>query len=490
MLVVQTPSRPAEAAHAALAMIGTPFSARKPPHEERTHGDTEHSDDEGAEEETHGDSDDEGDFLGLAGMIESVGREAVQCLGSLRAAQMPKQATQCLSNVQAAHPSVQLLGERCSPAVAQWTTRLTALLCPGVSSSAEAEPARGRRGAEELLDILPSPRFSMPRGAPDSGPTIRHPISRLGGLAGGGGGGTAGAAITGLSKGLPGGAGLSQSALADRSSSSSTATTTTTTVPRCATCGKIVLRSQLVFEGGKALHRQCAAAAAAKADEHSQPVTPPTSQAAPPPSIPAAAASSATAPTGSVAVSGSSQPAVYSPSEREAALKAARGAQPAARAPYLTQTHLAYTHPGGTKPLDATNQDTSFCVVIDEHNALFGVLDGHGAENGELVARVAAGAIEAYVLAHFGRLRTEPAAVFRAAFEAAHDACRRALLDADSGLVEIDGVPVEEWEDEEGELRHEAADGGTTATVVALIDGATLVHAQVGDSSAPLGWEP
>ena len=41
---------------------------------------------------------------------------------------------------------------------------------------------------------------------------------------------------------------------------------------------------------------------------------------------------------------------------------------------------------------------------------------------------------------------------------------------------------VDEWEDEGGEMRQEAVDGGTTATVIALLDGATLVHAQVGDS--------
>ena len=41
--------------------------------------------------------------------------------------------------------------------------------------------------------------------------------------------------------------------------------------------------------------------------------------------------------------------------------------------------------------------------------------------------------------------------------------------------------------DEDGELQMEAVDGGTTATIIALLDGATLVHAQVGDSSALLG---
>ena len=33
----------------------------------------------------------------------------------------------------------------------------------------------------------------------------------------------------------------------------------------------------------------------------------------------------------------------------------------------------------------------------------------------------------------------------------------------------------------------DAVDGGTTATVIALLDGSLLVHAQVGDSSALLG---
>lgn len=50
----------------------------------------------------------------------------------------------------------------------------------------------------------------------------------------------------------------------------------------------------------------------------------------------------------------------------------------------------------------------------------------------------------------------------------------------------VNGVPVDEWEDEDG-VHQEAVDGGTTATVIALLDGASLVHAQVGDSSALLG---
>ena len=39
--------------------------------------------------------------------------------------------------------------------------------------------------------------------------------------------------------------------------------------------------------------------------------------------------------------------------------------------------------------------------------------------------------------------------------------------------------PIDTWIDEDGVQQTEVADGGTTATVIALIDGATLVHAQV-----------
>ena len=58
---------------------------------------------------------------------------------------------------------------------------------------------------------------------------------------------------------------------------------------------------------------------------------------------------------------------------------------------------------------------------------------------------------------------------------------------AQPDLIERDGVLLIEWTDDEGVPRVEVADGGTTATVVALVDGASLVVAQVGDSTALLG---
>ena len=150
--------------------------------------------------------------------------------------------------------------------------------------------------------------------------------------------------------------------------------------------------------------------------------------------------------------------------------------------------HIGYTHPGGSKPLDAKNQDTWFALKIDEHNQVWGVLDGHGSDNGTLVADVCAAAIKGHLAEHFNRLRTEPEAVFTRAFELAHEAARKAVLEADPTIHKLyKGVVVEEYEDERGELARDVIDGGTTATVIALVDGATLVHAQVGDSSALLG---
>jgi serine/threonine protein phosphatase PrpC len=54
-------------------------------------------------------------------------------------------------------------------------------------------------------------------------------------------------------------------------------------------------------------------------------------------------------------------------------------------------------------------------------------------------------------------------------------------------LHEEEGYLYEEWREQDGSLCSEACDGGTTATVVCLIDGALLVQAQCGDSTALLG---
>ena len=108
--------------------------------------------------------------------------------------------------------------------------------------------------------------------------------------------------------------------------------------------------------------------------------------------------------------------------------------QPPPKGPRLIPTHVGYTHPGGSKPLDAVNQDTWFHLCIDDHNAVWGVFDGHGGENGALVAQVAADTVKAHLAAHFVKLRTEPEAVCIAAFELAHEAARRAVLASNTSL--------------------------------------------------------
>ena len=161
--------------------------------------------------------------------------------------------------------------------------------------------------------------------------------------------------------------------------------------------------------------------------------------------------------------------------------------QPPPKGPRLVAGHCAYTHPGGSKDVGAKNQDTYFHLHVDDHNQVFGVLDGHGSDNGTLVAEVASDTIKAYISENFARLRTEPEVVFNTAFEKAHEASRRAVLEVDSNYKLLEGVPIDEYVDEAGLTAMDAVDGGTTATIIALLDGATLVMAQVGDSSALLG---
>ena len=75
------------------------------------------------------------------------------------------------------------------------------------------------------------------------------------------------------------------------------------------------------------------------------------------------------------------------------------------------------------------------------------------------------------------------------AFEKAHEAAREAVLSQEDYFATVgEGkVVVDAWETANGEQDMDAVDGGTTATVIALLDGCKIVMAQVGDSSALLG---
>ena len=133
-------------------------------------------------------------------------------------------------------------------------------------------------------------------------------------------------------------------------------------------------------------------------------------------------------------------------------------------------------------------QDTFFQLRLDEYNAAWGVFDGHGSENGTLVAEVACASIEKFLKASFHRLRSEPEEAMTEAFGQAHQAVIAALQkERPEYEMSEDGYLFEEWHEQDGTLCAEACDGGTTATVVALVDGYLLVQAQCGDSTALLG---
>ena len=152
-----------------------------------------------------------------------------------------------------------------------------------------------------------------------------------------------------------------------------------------------------------------------------------------------------------------------------------------------------FTHKGGTGNGPKENQDAHFLAQIDDKNAVFGVLDGHGQDHGRIAAHAAAAACKEFLLANFERLRSSDErgkeAVMVECFEAAHKAVFKAIK-REQGIFEdpeTPGVLVMEMPEEEWPLGFDAADGGTTCSVGAYIDGRTLVYAAAGDSCALLG---
>jgi len=89
---------------------------------------------------------------------------------------------------------------------------------------------------------------------------------------------------------------------------------------------------------------------------------------------------------------------------------------------------------------------------------VWGVLDGHGQENGRIASWAGAAALKEYFLGNVAALEEEPEEAMTSAFKAAHDGIGAALRakygpgnSAEDGyLLGADGEPI---------------DGGTTATV-------------------------
>jgi len=143
--------------------------------------------------------------------------------------------------------------------------------------------------------------------------------------------------------------------------------------------------------------------------------------------------------------------------------------------------HYEYTHRGGTGNGPKENRDAYFVKQTDEATFLFGVFDGHGHDNGKLSANVACDTARDYLTDQVERLRRDPSAVMRECFERCHKAIYEAVLSKPDTLVR-DGQLVMKVDEEEWELGYDAVDGGTTASIAAIIDGKTLVFASVGDS--------
>ena len=156
------------------------------------------------------------------------------------------------------------------------------------------------------------------------------------------------------------------------------------------------------------------------------------------------------------------------------------GAQGEVHCAYSTMTHVG----GSGNKISKHNQDAHFVARPAEDSIVWGVLDGHGPDNGCLAATTAAEALCKWFEKNVGELNASPQASMAAAFEHAHSAVRAAIVSkykklgtplattADNFLLEDDGQPV---------------DGGATATVVALLQGHLLVVANVGDSDCLLG---
>ena len=159
--------------------------------------------------------------------------------------------------------------------------------------------------------------------------------------------------------------------------------------------------------------------------------------------------------------------------------------------------HCAYascTHIGGTGPAEGgpnhsspskKNQDAYFCAQLSDDTVVWGVLDGHGPDNGGLVAERASAALIEWFESHVDELKPEKAqSAMKRAFEHAHTVVREAIVRKYTEL----GTPLRTTS--EGFLVDSTnlpIDGGTTVTVVALLQGHLLVVANVGDSDCLLG---
>ena len=147
------------------------------------------------------------------------------------------------------------------------------------------------------------------------------------------------------------------------------------------------------------------------------------------------------------------------------------------------------THPGGSthKP----NQDDYFIYRYPERpgTIVLGVLDGHGRELGELASKTAKRAF----LGEFGKanavesIERQPKVAFVDIFARVHEEIGRAFqkyyVDRGVECAKRGGFFRKRLR---GDAQWNCVHGGTTATVVLIVDGYRMYVANVGDSSAVL----
>ena len=155
------------------------------------------------------------------------------------------------------------------------------------------------------------------------------------------------------------------------------------------------------------------------------------------------------------------------------------GSEVGVRCRFASVSHIG----GSGKNRQKENQDAMF-VVRGERTMVWGVLDGHGPDNGRLAAHGGVRAFKAWFAEHEVELESDPQVAMTSAFRAAHDAIRQLMVTR----YERQGEPLKTTAGgylvgEEGE----PVDGGATATLAALVHGHLLVIANVGDSDALLG---
>jgi len=177
-----------------------------------------------------------------------------------------------------------------------------------------------------------------------------------------------------------------------------------------------------------------------------------------------------------------------------------------------------FTHEGGVGGKGKENQDAHFIAQPSDELLVAGVFDGHGKRYGQVAAQTAASTVKAFLCERHAALQESPTETLQQAFAAAHAAIRSVMLRRQPTMLLVGGGAERKAVDatpespsragvhaaggflldlykEDGSddapsdldaVHWDAADGGTTATVVVVIKGKRLIVAAVGDSSAAL----